>query len=256
MSEVSDFVLARGEYASLFAVVLLLGLSARPIARLLALERRAVGDLLWNGGLAFVVVGRLAYVVAESPRTLLDPLVLIRLPGGLEPLAGAIGVAAAVSWHARRRDATWAWVTAAAVGLAVATVGYDVACVLRDACYGAAAPPPLGFAMSGFSEARLATPLVEATVVLAAGAALLMLAGRLSTASIALLLLGALALVRAALTPASVLGVDAVGLETMLLAFGGAALLATALTLRFTAPERAAARLGRGSLPCEADPQS
>ena len=97
MSEVLDFVQARGEYASLLAVALLLWRSAGPAARLLALERREVADLFWNGSVAFVVAARLAYVLAESPRTLLDPLVLIRLPGGIEPLAGAAAVAAVVA---------------------------------------------------------------------------------------------------------------------------------------------------------------
>ena len=238
MSEVLDFVQARGEYASLLAVALLLWRSAGPAARLLALERREVADLFWNGSVAFVVAARLAYVLAESPRTLLDPLVLIRLPGGIEPLAGAAAVAAVVAWRARRRNAAWAWVTAGAAGLAVATVGYGLTCVLRDACFGVTAPPPFGFEMSGFSEARMATPLVEATVLLAAGAALLMLARRLSVEAVALLSIAALALVRAALTPASALGDDAVGFETLLLAGGGVALLATAAALRVTAAVR------------------
>jgi prolipoprotein diacylglyceryltransferase len=238
VSDAIEFVQARGEYASLLAVALLLWLSAGPTARLLALPRRELADLLWNGGVAFVVVGRLAYVGVESPRTLLDPLVLIRLQGGIEPLAGALGVAAVVAWRARRRDGAWAWATAAAAGLAVATVGYDLACVLRDACYGTAAPPPLGFEMSGFSQPRLATPLVEATVLLALGAALLRFAHRVPAEVIALLMIGALALVRAALTPASVLGTDAIGLETMVLGLVGVVAIAAAVAMRFVAPER------------------
>lgn len=238
MSEVFDFIQLRGEYASLFVVALMLALSAGPTARLLALPSREVADLFWNGGVAFVVVGRLAYLLAESPRTLLDPLVLIRLQGGIEPLAGALAVALVVAWRVRRQEQLWAWITAGAVGVAVATVGYDLACVLRDACYGIAAPPPLGFEMSGFSEARLATPLLEATVVLAAGAVLLRSAHRLKAEAVPLLLIGVLALVRAALTPASVLGADAVGVETMLLAFLGVALVGAALAITFTASVR------------------
>ena len=238
MSDVVDFIQARGEYASLFAVALLLWLSARPSARLLGLPQREVTDLLWNGGIAFVVAGRVAYLADESPRTLLDPLVLIRLQGGIEPLAGVVAVAAVVAWRARRRDDRWAWATAGAAGLAVTVVGYDLACVLRDACFGTTAPAPIGFRMSGLSETRLATPLVEATLLLALAAALLAFVHRLRAEALPLLLVAALALLRAALTPVSVFGSDAVGPATILLLLVGIGAILAAVALLFRVPER------------------
>ena len=84
MSGVIEFVQLRGEYASIFAAAALLALAARPVTRLLALPRREVGDLFWNGGVAFVVAGRLAYLATEAPSSLLDPLVLVRIQGGQE----------------------------------------------------------------------------------------------------------------------------------------------------------------------------
>ena len=240
MSELVEAVRARGEYASLVVAALLLWRSVRPTAGLLGLAHRDVADLFWNGGVGFVVVGRLAYLLAESPRALIDPLVLIRLQGGIDPLAGAVGVAAVVAWRSRGHGAPWTWLTVGAAGLAVATVGYDLSCVLRDACYGVAAPRPFGFEMSGFGESRLATPLVEATAVLGAAAALLAVARRLPAEAPGLLLLAALALIRAALTPASVLGAEAIGLETLVLVLAGVTAIASAVAVRFV-PARSAA---------------
>jgi len=221
---IPEFVAARGEIVSLFAVAIALAAATGPLARVSGLERGRLGDLLWNGGVAFVVVGRLAELALESPRTLLDPLVLIRIQGGVEPLAGAAAVAAVAWWHARRapadRDA-WALVAAAALALAVA--GYDLACVVRDACYGTAAPAPLGFRMSRLADTRLATPLVEATVLLLALALLLAALRRLPARALAAWTLAAVALLRAALTPASIAGRDSIGAETAVLVVIGVA---------------------------------
>lgn len=230
MNAVIDFVQLRGEYASIVVVALLLWAASRPVARLLGLSRVEVTDVFWNSGVAFLVVGRLAYVAQQSPRTLFDPLVLIRLPGGVDPLAGALAVVAVIAWRQRRRGRDiWLWATVGASGLAVATVGYDLACVLRDACYGTTAPSPFGFRMSGFSEPRLATPLVEAALLLVLLAVVVALAGRLRPRAVALLLTGVLLLVRTALTPASVLGTGAVSVETAVLVVLGAVALAVAV---------------------------
>ncbi|MEZ4552786.1 MAG: hypothetical protein R3B59_02670 [Dehalococcoidia bacterium] len=232
MSGVVEFVQVRGEYVSFFLVLAMLWASGGTIARLVGLPRRAVGDLTFNGAVAFVAVGRLGYLATEAPRSLLDPLVVIRFQAGIEPLVGAAAVAAVAAWQTRGQDAVarWGVAGAASIGLAVATVGYDVTCVVRDACYGAAAPAPFGFEMSGLSEPRIATPLVEATLLMAAGAVLLRIGGRLTVATAALLL-GTLALTRAALTPASALGVEAVGLETVVLVVVGILAVGWAIVL-------------------------
>ena len=139
-----EFIQVRGEYASLIVAGLLLWVSAGPLSRLLGIERRGLVDLFWNGGVAFLVGGRLVYLFVESPTTLTDPFVVVRFQGGIEPLAGAAAAGVMVLWRARSFENRWAWLTAGAAGLGITTVGYDLACLLRDACFGATAPPPLG----------------------------------------------------------------------------------------------------------------
>ena len=225
-----EWIAVRGEWVSLLLVAAALALSVRPLARLLGLPREALGDLSWYGGIAFVTAGRLAYVALESPDALTDLLVFIRISGGIEPFAGVLATLAVVAWRTRHErglsGARATWLAAAAAALVLATATYDLACVARDACYGAAAPAPLGFAMSDLSDTRLATPLIEASLLLLAAGALLStpIAPRR-----ALLALGGLAaLLRVALTPLSVLGTDALGLESLAFVALGAALLAVA----------------------------
>ena len=217
MSEVVDFVTLRGEYVSLFLVAGALALAGRRVATLLRLPPGEVGDLFWNVGIAFVVVARLGYLAIESPDSLLDPLVLIRLQGGLQPFLGVLAAVAVVGWRTRGEhglsEARLGWLAVAAAGFVIATVTYDAACVARDACYGAEAPAPFGFAMSGLSATRMATPLMEATLLLIGTG--LLFASRLSSAQALLALGGVAALLRAALTPASVRGMAAVGAETL-----------------------------------------
>ena len=163
MPAIPDAVAIRGEWISLLIVAVVLAASARPLSGMLALPRNEVGDLFWNGGVAFVVVGRLVYVALESPEALTDPLVLIRIQGGIEPIAGVAAVAAVLAWRTRRDAASRiVWLALASAGLVVATTTYDLSCVARDACYGIDAPAPLGFAMADLSDTRLATPLIEA----------------------------------------------------------------------------------------------
>jgi hypothetical protein len=224
-----DWIAVRGEWVSLLLVAAALALSVRPLTRLLGLPREALGDLFWYGGIVFVAAGRLAYVALESPDALTDPLVLIRISGGIEPFAGLLAALAVVGWRTRGKrahsEARAAWLAAAAAALVLATATYDLACVARDACYGAAAPAPLGFAMSDLSDTRLATPLIEASLLLLAAGALL--SAPLAPRRALLALGGLAALLRVALTPLSVLGTGALGLETMLFAALGIALLAS-----------------------------
>ncbi|MEZ4502582.1 MAG: hypothetical protein R3C39_08150 [Dehalococcoidia bacterium] len=174
MSAALDFVHPRGEIFSLLLVALALTVAAPRVALLVGLERRRVADLFWNAGIAFVVVGRAAYLLDEASGSLLDPLVAIRVQGGIAPIAGALAAAAVATWMMYRgpgdnddvRSASGAWLSAWGLGLALAVTTYDLACPLRDACYGAQAPAPLGFTMSGFADTRLATPLVEAALML------------------------------------------------------------------------------------------
>lgn len=221
-------MVVRGEWISLLIVAALLALSVRPLSGLLRLPRNELGDLFWNGALAFVIVGRLTYVTIESPDALTDPLVLIRIQGGIEPFAALLGVGAVLAWRTRDTpEARLTWLAAAAGGLALTVISYDLACVARDGCTGIEAPAPLGFAMSGLSETRMATPLVEATLLLLAAGALL--SSTLVARRGLIALAGAAALLRVAFTPLSVRGTDAIGLETLLFALVGLAAITVAV---------------------------
>jgi len=232
MPSVPDAVAIRGEWLSLLIVAVALWWSARPLSGLLRLPNEELGDLFWYGGLAFVGVGRLGYVALESPEALTDPLVLIRIQGGIEPLLGLLGVLGVLAWRTRREPALrLTWLAAASGGLVVAAIGYDVACLGRDACFGATAPAPFGFAMSGLSETRLATPLIEAALLLLLSGAVLSsgVASSRSGVRRGLIALGGVAaLSRVALTPLSVLGTEALGLESVLFAILGVGALVVA----------------------------
>ena len=231
MEAVYDFVFPRGEYASLVVVGVLLALAAPRVARLTGLAKGAIGDLYWNASLAFVVAGRLAYLATEAPTSLLDPLVIVRIQGGVSPLAGSAAAFAVLVWRLRDEssDARWRWLTAWVAGLFVATVGYDIACPLRDACYGAAAPAPLGFRMSGLADTRIATPLVEAALLLAALGVILTLWPRLRPGQAGLLALSTVAGLRVAFQPLSVTGWP--GFTAEVAWFGAVAVLALAAVI-------------------------
>ena len=228
MPAAPDWMAVRGEWISLLLVAALLTLAVRPLSRLLELPRDELGDLFWNGALAFVVIGRLVYVAIESPEALTDPLVLIRIQGGIEPIAGIAAAGAVLGWRTRRLPADRPiWLGAAAAGFAISVIGYDLACIARDACTGAEAPAPFGFAMSGLSETRVATPLLEAALLLVAGG--LLLSSSLAAHRGLIALAGVAALVRVVLTPLSVVGTDALGVESVLFALVGVATIAFAL---------------------------
>lgn len=228
MSAALDFIHPRDEYVSLMIVAAILAGAVASAAALLAVDRRRLGDLWWYGGIAFVLAGRVAFLAREAPRSLLDPLVAIRVQGGIVPFAGVAAVAAVGAWLARRDPPAQrlAWFAAAALGLVIATVGYDVTCIARDACAGRAAPAPLGMVMPGLTQSRLATPLIEAALLLLAGGALLMVAPPVAGAITAG---GIAALLHAALAPASTRGAAALDLEAAAFAVTGVALVASAV---------------------------
>ena len=238
MSEVLDFVYPRGEFVSLVVVVLLLWLAAPRVAALIALPRAPVGSLYSDAVIVFVVVGRLGYLVAESPETLLDPMVAIRIQGGIEPLWGAAATLAVLAWAARGagRAACWPLATAWATGLALAVAAYDLSCPVRDACWGARAEPPLGFAMSGPADTRLATPAIEGVLLLALMGALLLSWRHWRPGVAALALVGGVALLRLALTPLSATGWSGWGVAEAALALVGAGAIAGAAWRQLRSP--------------------
>ena len=249
MSELGDFLEARGEYVSLALVAVVLALASSPLAALTGLRRQAVTGLLLDAGIAFVVAGRVAYLLGEQPGDLLDPFVLIQFQSGIEPLAGALAAAVVTAWRARSAPvaALGSWFAVAALALALSVATYDLACVARDACYGAPAPPPLGFRMSGLADTRLATPLLEAALLLAVLGAIVTVWPRLPAYVHALLVAGAIASLRAGFTPLSVRQGDAVGVETYLLVALAAVALVAAIVAVLHARVRARAPAGGGS---------
>lgn len=242
-----EAITARGEMISLLVAAVVLVLAVRPLAVLSGLPRSLVGDLFWGSAVAFIVVGHAAYLAIAAPTSLLDPFVLVRVQSGVEPLAGAVAVMAAWWWYTRRRpEARARGALVLAAGLVLATASYDGACVLRDACYGAPAPAPLGFPMAGLADDRMATSLLEAAVLLAMLAAAVTGWRRLPATALSAWLIAGLALARVAFTPLSVAGGDAVDARTALTLAVGIAALAVALwhswRARRSVPERASGR--------------
>lgn len=232
MGPIPDAIVVRGEVVSAIFVVAALLAAARPLATLLGLSGTAVSDLYLNGAIAFVGAGRVAFLVLEDRAGLTDPLVAVQIQGGIEPLVGVLAAGVVVGWEvARRGGPRWPVVTAASLGLVMATVAYDTSCVVRDACFGAPAPAPLGFRMSGLADTRLATPLLEAAVLLGALSLLWAVWFRVSWALRAALPFAAVALLRTALTPLSVLEWDATGVRTYITAAAGLLAVPAALAL-------------------------
>lgn len=220
MSSLLDALYLRGEFVSLVVVLVVLWVAAPRVASLIALPRAPIGSLYSDSVIVFVVSGRVAYLLAESPETLLDPLVAIRVQGGIDPLWGAVATLAVLAWAARRQGAAayWPLATAWALGLAIAVAAYDLSCPLRDACYGARAEPPLGFRMSGLADTRLATPALEGALLLALLGALVLTWRRWRAGVAAHVLVGGVALLRLGLAPLSATGWSGWGAEEAALA--------------------------------------
>ena len=238
MSGVLDAVYPRGEFLSLVVALLVLWAASRRVAALIGLPRAPVGSLYVDSAIAFVVVGRVAYLGAESPGTLLDPLVAVRIQGGLDPLWGAAATLAVFAWAARGAGeaARWPLATAWAAGLALAVAAYDLSCPLRDACFGARAGPPLGFHMSGLAETRLATPALEAVLVLALLGTLVLGWERWRAGVAAHAIIGGLAIIRLGLGPLSAGGWGGWGAHEAVLALVAAAALAGAAWRQLRGP--------------------
>lgn len=233
METIVEVLRPRGEIVSLMLVALVLWRAVPGLARALAAPERVAGDLAWHAGLAFVVVGRAVYLLAEAPGSLLDPLVVVRVQGGIEPLAGAGAAAAVVLWTVRDRlEDAWPLVSVASLALLLAVAAYDLACLARDACYGTPAAAPLGFPMGGLAESRVATPLLEGATLLAVAALLLRWWTRLRPGVGALLAVASVALLRAAMTPLGVAGWRGVSGELALLAAIGVGCTAAAVALQ------------------------
>lgn len=260
-----EFIQDRGEAASAIVVVLALIGAGGAVAALLGVPRRRLSDLWWYGGLSFVIVGRLAFVARGDADSLTDPLVVMRVADGVEPLWGAAAAlavggfiamraAGGVSPPAARRalaPAVAPAVTMIAAGLLVSMLAYDLACPLRDACYGRTAPSPLGFRMAALADTRLATSLWEAAALSALLGGLLRSWHELRPGVLAAALLGLLAAVRLVFTPLAVSGWPGWGGEPLVLALVVAAAAISIVVLVRHSPATGQSspmgQMGRGS---------
>jgi len=223
-----EWWLDRGEVVSFVVVILMLVLSARAVARTLGVSSGVVEDQFWWGGLAFLVMGRLGYVMLATPELLLDVVVLIRFADGVDPVVGAAASLVVIAWRGRgegRPELAMRGLVAV-VGLMLASVAYGLACPLREACFGATTSTPWGFPMHGLAEPRFATPLIESVVLLAVLAVTVRYVGRLSMERMGWGLLAALAVVRVAMMPISASGVDVAYALVLLVVAVGSGLLA------------------------------
>ncbi len=211
------WIVERGEAVSFLVVVVVLALSMRPVARAYGLSPRIVEEHYWWGGIAFLIIGRLAFLAEASADLLLDVMVVIRFTDGIAPVIGGTAALAWVLWRGRGTG-SGAPLAVAVTGLILAAAAYGLACPVRGACFGATAPAPLGFPMHGLLESRLATPAIEGIVLLAILAVAVRLIGRWPLPALAWGLLSALALVRVAMMPLSAAGVDGPTAVALLLA--------------------------------------
>ena len=177
-----------------------LAAAARPIARVANVDVGRVSDLMWEGAVVFVLVGRAATLVLLDPRLLLDPLVAIRFA---DELAIGPGVIAALVWTWWRHRGAHASVAVAAVGLSmiVALIVFDLACPLRGTCGGRVSALPIAFAQDGLAAPRLPAAPIEAILLLPILAAYVRLADRTTRLRSACALLASAALVHFAIVP-------------------------------------------------------
>lgn len=235
-----EWLTDRGAAASFGVVALVLMGAIGPVARALRLPASAVEGQWWWGGIAFLVVARVAAVAAASPGLLLDPMVLVRFTDDLWPVPGALAALAVGWWRLRgawssvEAGAAWA---ASMAGLAVALATYDLACPVRG-CQGTPAPGPFAFPMGGLTEPRLATPFIEGIVLLAVIALALRLLDRWDAATAGWALLALVAGTHLAFMPLTAAGVDV--FDAGLLAAGalaGAGMTVRGARGRLTRPE-------------------
>ncbi len=116
-------------------------------------------DLALGPALLGLVVGRIATLAIDDPRAIgrLSDMLIIR--SGVEFWPGALAAVAVVAWAGRRNGAGSLGYLAAAAPLSMIGYGsYEMACLLRDGCYGPESS--LGLVPPGLTTTMLPVGLV------------------------------------------------------------------------------------------------
>lgn len=163
----SGLLWAARDLLILFAAYLLVTELARRRAAAEGLAPAKVSDAAFWLSIGAVVGARLVYVLPAWPMYLRYPLDLMRIQSGLSfygVVAGTLAVAGWFAWRGwlplgRTADLFAPYL---ALGLALQRAG----CLVRDDCFGAVAPPPLGLVFPGLTQPRYPTELYEAVLAL------------------------------------------------------------------------------------------
>ena len=205
-----------------------------------------------------LVVARLAAVLPHWRITAAHPLDLLRVTDGLSlpgGVAGALGGLVVFAWRARLPIPAVADLYGMVLPLGVAAHG--VGCLLRDDCYGRAAPPPFGIVFPGLRTPRYPVELYAAALALLAYGGLHLLrqrrlpVGGLAAGAIAMLATSRLALDTLRLDASDRLLSDDQIVSLVMAALAAAML--TLLWLRTRGYGRPVALLGRMTTPGVAD---
>jgi len=143
------------------------------------MDAKKIGDLSFWVGVGAVMGGRLAYATPAMGTYLAYPFDLIQINTGMYFYGALAGGLAVGAWYTWRRDLVF-WRVADLYGLyvplAIALTRFG--CLLRNACYGQQAPPPLGILFPGLTEPRYPSELYEGLLALLVFGGLTWLSGR------------------------------------------------------------------------------
>lgn len=162
-----------GSFMSLIGGGWLIGRAAERLAPRFGVPRPAIAA--WTPLLVVVTVvsARLVAMLPHWRAIATHPLDLLRISEQLSIWGGVVGVFSSLivlCWRARLPFWRVADTFGGAVPLGFAVHG--LACLVRDDCYGRAAPPPFGIVFPGLQTARYPVALYAAALALLAYAAL------------------------------------------------------------------------------------
>lgn len=174
MVETMASIVARaGPLLTIVAAVYVIDQVAQRDAPRVGLPRLAVAKLTPGLAIAALIGARLAYVAPLGRVFASHPLDLLRLTDGLSMPGGLIGATVGLAMLARRARMPFAHLAdlyGLTLPLGVAT--YNLGCLVRNDCFGRAAPPPFGIVFPGLYTSRYPVELYAAGVSLLIYAAL------------------------------------------------------------------------------------
>ena len=167
-----EFRLLVAAVLAVAALVVVLRLEGRLVPRGRGVE--GILDTAFTAGLAGLIAGRLAAMIAGGTNPVTRPGDIVIIRGGVDPIVASFVAVATLAIVFRRRFwvASDALAAASLAGLAV----WHAGCLVRDACLGTPSDLPWAMARAGSTVTRHPVELYAA-VLLAAGA-LLVLAWR------------------------------------------------------------------------------